>query len=125
MNRKLAKAIRDKAKANREIELLTNKIATLSIARSIRQERRQQEEFGIGQEGRGRLEGFGDIGLAIGNRVRRTKAKSARERNLIGVVKDLKQEHLHAPKALCEFWDRSRNFWYFTDSLVRVTNNQQ
>ena len=111
LKRKLAKAIRDKAKADQEIELLTSEIAALSIARNIQRDSTRQE--------------LGETGLAIGDRVRRTQAKSARERKLIGVVKGIKQEDLHAPKALCEFSDRSRNFWYFTDSLVRVTNNQQ
>ena len=107
LKRQLTKAIRDKAKADREIERLTSEIAALSVAG---QESPRQE--------------FGDTGLAIDDRVRRINAKSARERNLIGVVKRFKQEESHAPKALCEFSDRTRNFWYFTDSLVKVDNNQ-
>ena len=108
LRRKLAKALRDKAKADREIESLTSEIAALSVA----------------GQGASREE-FGDTGLAIGDQVRRKEAKSARERNLIGVVKGIKQQEFHAPKALCEFSDRSRDFWYFVDSLVRVDNNQQ
>lgn len=111
LKRKLAKAISDKAKADREIESLTSEIATLSIARSVQREHNRQE--------------FSDTGLAIGDRVRRTKATSASARNLIGVVKGIKQETLHAPKALCEFSDRARPFWYFTENLVRVTPNDE
>ena len=108
LKRQLAKAIRDKAKSDREIERLTSEIAVLSVAG---QERPRQE--------------FRDTGLAIHDRVRRTNAKSARERNLIGVVKQIKQEELHAPKALCEFSDRSRKFWYFRENLVIVHDNQR
>ena len=103
LKQKLAKALRDKAKADREIESLTREIAALSVA---------------GQEGS--REEFGDTGLAIGDRVRRKNAKSAKERKLIGVVKRMKQEDVHAPKALCEFSDRARDFWYLVENLVRV-----
>ena len=109
LKRQLTKAIRDKARADREIERLTSEIAALSVAAG--QERPRQE--------------FRDTGLAIDDRVRRTNAKSARERNLIGVVKQIKQEESHAPKALCEFSDRSRKFWYFTANLAKVDDNQQ
>ena len=111
LKRRLAKAIGDKERADREIESLTSEIATLSIARSVQRERNRRE--------------FGDTGLAVGDRVRRLKATSARARNLVGVIRGFKQEELHAPKALCEFSDRSREFWYFTDNLARVTPNNE
>ena len=111
LKQKLAKAISDKAKADREIESLTSEIATLSIVRTVQREHNRQE--------------FSDTGLAIGDRVRRAKATPASARTLIGVIKGIKQETLHTPKALCEFSDRSRPFWYFTDNLVRVTPDDE